>query len=297
MDINTFMIEVYCIVDDFLKDFLQGKRLRQRGPRPTVSDSEVLAIEIVGEFLGFDQDKTLFWFFRQYYGEWFPGLRKIHRTTFVRQAANLWKVKEKFWKHLLTRVEFDASLSIVDSFPLPICRFARANRCRRLRDIAAYGYDEVARQTFLGLRTHLRICWPGVIVDHRLVAANIHDVPVAVDMLTHTRTRGYMLADRNYWNPDVAKEMQEQGLQWLTPFKSSKREKFSWPISLKHKRYRIETIIGQITTRFNIKRVWARDAWHLLSRWLRKVACHTVSVFLCQKMGLPPLQFASLVDL
>ena len=295
MDTNTFLVEVYCIVDDFMKEFLQGKRLCQRGPMPTLSDSEALTIEIVGEFLGFDEDRRLFRFFRTYYAEWFPGLSKIHRTTFVRQAANLWKVKEKLWQHLLRKVDFDPYISLVDSFPVPVCRFARANRCRRLREISAYGYDEVARQTFFGLRTHLRVCWPGVIVDHRLVAANIHDVPVAVDMLENVQ--GYLLGDRNYWNPEVAEEMKAQGLHWLVPFKSSKREKHPWPTYLKHKRYRIETVIGQLVERFQAKKVWARDPWHLISRWLRKVVSHTISVFLCQKAGLSPLQFASLVSL
>jgi hypothetical protein len=295
MDTNTFIIEVYCLVDDSLKTILDGKRLRSRGPLPTLSDSEVLTIEIVGEFLGFDQDKTIFWFFRNYYRDWFPALGKIHRTTFVRQAANLWKIKEQLWLHLLTKIDYDPYLSIVDSFPLPVCRFARANRCRRLRDISAYGYDEVARQTFFGLRTHLRVCWPGVIVDHRLVAANVHEVPVAVDMLS--TAKGFVLADRNYWNPDVFAEMKKQHLFWVAPYKSSKREKQPFPRYLKHKRYRIETMIGQLVDRFSSKKVWARDAWHLISRWFRKVLSHTISVFLCQKADLPPLQFASLISL
>jgi hypothetical protein len=293
MDTNTFIVEVYCLVDDFMKEFLEGKRLRQRGPMPTLSDSEVLTMEIVGEFLGFDKDKAIYWFFRNYYGEWFPGVCEIHRTTFVRQAANLWKIKEKLWEHVLSKVKYDQYISLVDSFPLPICRFARANRCRRLREIGEYGYDEVAKQTFLGLRTHLRACWPGVITDYRLVAANIHDVPVAVDMFFDVQ--GYLMGDRNYWSPEVIEEMRSQGLHWLVPFKSSKREKQPWPRYLKHKRYRIETVIGQFVERFNIKKIWARDAWHLISRWLRKLVSHTISVLLCQKAGLSPLQFASLI--
>ncbi len=35
MDTYTFLIEVYCVVDDFMEEFLHGKRLRQRGPIPT----------------------------------------------------------------------------------------------------------------------------------------------------------------------------------------------------------------------------------------------------------------------
>jgi hypothetical protein len=86
MDIITFLVSVYCLIDDSLA----GQKLRRRGPQPTVSDAEVLTIEIVGEFLGIDTEAGLYRFFRRHFGDWFPGLRKIHRTTFTRQAANLW---------------------------------------------------------------------------------------------------------------------------------------------------------------------------------------------------------------
>jgi len=90
MDITTFMIAVYCLIDDTIA----GTRLRKRGPQPTLRDSEVLTIEVVGEFLGLDTESTIFTHFCRYYSDWFPGLRQITRTTFTRQAANLWRVKQ-----------------------------------------------------------------------------------------------------------------------------------------------------------------------------------------------------------
>jgi hypothetical protein len=50
MDLSTFIVAVFCLIDDRLK----GRRIRQRGPAPKLSDAEVLTIEIVGEFLGID---------------------------------------------------------------------------------------------------------------------------------------------------------------------------------------------------------------------------------------------------
>jgi hypothetical protein len=41
MDATTLLITVYCLVDEWLA----GRRLRQRGPQPILSDSEVLTIE------------------------------------------------------------------------------------------------------------------------------------------------------------------------------------------------------------------------------------------------------------
>jgi hypothetical protein len=290
MDLNTFIVTVFCIVDDWLKG---QPKLRQRGPQPTLHDSEVLTIEVVGAFLGIDTDKGLFMHFRRHYGSWFPALRRVHRTTFVRQAANLWAVKAELWQHLLGDIDFDPEVSLVDSFPVPVCRFARAYRCRRLRGFAAFGKDETIKQTFYGLRTHLRVCWPGVIVGFELAPANVHELTIADDLLEGVQ--GWALGDQNYWSPERIEQWRKQGLQWLVPPKTYKGDHKPWPRSLVQKRRRIETVIGQLVGRFHAKTVWARDLWHLCSRWLRRVLSHTIAVLLCQRVGLSPLRFAELV--
>ena len=101
MDITTFMIAVYCLIEDMIP----GQRLRKRDPQPTLRDSEVLTIEVVGEFLGLDTESSIFTHFCRYYSDWFPALRQITRTTFTRQSANLWKVKQEF-RHCFLRYVF-----------------------------------------------------------------------------------------------------------------------------------------------------------------------------------------------
>jgi hypothetical protein len=44
MELTTFIVSVFCLLDDWLA----GQHLRQRGPQPTLADSEVLTIECVG---------------------------------------------------------------------------------------------------------------------------------------------------------------------------------------------------------------------------------------------------------
>lgn len=289
MDITTFMIAVYCVVDDFLAD----KRLRQRGPQPTLRDSEVLTMEVIGEFLGIETESNIFTHFCRYYADWFPGLQKISRTTFTRQAANLWKVKQELWLVLIQHIPHDPYISIIDSFPVPVCRFARAPRSRCFGEVAAYGHDEVARQTYYGLRAHVRLAWPGVIVDCALAPANIHDTEGAEDLLQNVY--GFALADRNYWKPELMARLKTQGLQLLAPYKSAKRQKQPYPRFLTHMRYRIETVFGQLVERFKAKRMWARDLWHLTSRWMRMFVSHTLAVFFCAQNDLPYLSFAKLV--
>ena len=134
MDLSTFIVSVFCLIDDRIAEF---GRLRERGPTTTLCDSEVLTIEVVGEFLGIDKDTQLFAYFRRHYPHFFPNLRCVHRTTFTRQAANLLKVKERLWQELLGETPHDPTFALAHSLPLPVCLFARAHRCRRFKGEAA----------------------------------------------------------------------------------------------------------------------------------------------------------------
>ena len=228
--------------------------LRQRGPNPIPADSEVLTIECVGELLGIDTDKGLYEHFRRHYRDWFPALGRIHRTTFARQAANLWAVKAQLRQQLLSRVGFDPQVSILDSFPMPVCRFGRAYRCQRLAELAAFGRDEGAKQTDYGLRAHLRVCWSWVIIDGLLAPATFHDPVMAEELLDGVR--GWALGDRAYWSPGRAERLHQQDLCLLAPPSRSVKGKVPrLPGWVTPTRRRIETVIGQLTERYHAKRV------------------------------------------
>jgi Transposase DDE domain len=294
VDLDTFIVEVFCLIDDGLKELPLERPVRSRGPAPVLADSEVLTIEAVGEYLGLDRDSAIYRYFRRHYAAFFPALRRVHRTTFVRQAASLWAVKERLWQRLLGRVPHDPAFALVDSFPVPACQFARAYRCRRFRGEAAYGKDVLVRQTFYGFRFHARVCWPGLISRFVLAPANAHEL-AAVPALTE-HTAGLVLGDRNYHGPPVAEELARRGLALLAPFRWAKRDPAPRRSALLSRfRYRIDTVFGQLAERYHAKKVWARDTWHLWSRLLRKVLSHTLAVLLALEVGLPPLHLADLV--
>ena len=291
MDLSTFIISVFCLVDDHLKGEC---RLRERGPAPKLSDAEVLTIEIVGEFLGLDTDKGIFRYFREHYGEWFPVLGKIHRTTFCRQAANLWKVKERLWKEILSLTPHKPGFALVDSMPLPACLFARAYRCRRFRGEAAFGKDTLLRQTFYGFRIHARVCWPGIITRISVAPANAHELSVLPEIVEGIS--GLVVGDRNYHSPKRREQLAGMGVELLAPYSSKKRDPTPKRSAfLSRLRYRIDTVFSQLTERYSVKRVWARDMWHLTNRLLRKVLSHTVAFLLNHQVGNPPLQLSKLL--
>ncbi len=291
VDLNTFVVAVFCLIDDRLKDL---GRLRTRGPAPTLCDSEVLTIEVVGEFLGLDEDKELFAYFRRHYAHFFPNLLRVHRTTFSRQAANLWKAKECLWQNLLAETPHDPGFALADSFPLPACLFARAYRCRRFKGEASFGKDTLLKQTFYGFRVHARVCWPGVITRISIAPANAHELSVVPELTEWTG--GMLVGDRNYHSPKTKEELAQMGIELLAPCSSKKRDPSPKRSALLSRfRYRIDTVFSQLVGRYSIKRVWARDLWHLMSRLLRKVLSHTVAFLLNHQRGNPPLRLSKLL--
>ncbi len=298
MDLESFTIAVLCRLEELLAELQADpdwRRVRRRGPAPILADSEVLTMEVVGEFLGLDQDVAIYHYFRREHADWFPALPRVHRTTFARQAANLWVVKEQLWGRLLDRVPHDPALSFVDSVPVPVCRFGRAYTCARFRGQAAFGRDTGSKATMYGFRHHLRLCWPGVVRAVSVAPANVHDTDLVPELVEGGL--GQVIGDRNYWDPQLTAELAPAGIRLLAPFK--KRATDPDPggsTRLTRLRWRIETVAAQLVERFHLKRIWARDAWHLTSRVLRKVLSHTIAVCLCLERGYPPLSFARLLD-
>lgn len=78
-------------------------------------------MEIVGEYLGYNKDKDIYQHFKRHWNAWFPDMPD--RSNFVRQCANLWMVKEKFFCYL--NGHRDRWLQIIDSMPIEVVKFVR----------------------------------------------------------------------------------------------------------------------------------------------------------------------------
>lgn len=294
MDLDDLIITWFCLIDEGLQVTLDGKRLRASGPPPTLADSEVLTMEVVGEYLGLEHDTAIFAYFHRHYPHFFPALVHLHRTTFVRQAANLQVMKDRLWQWVRDQIPYDPHLAIVDSLALPVCQFTRAPRCRRFRGEATYGHDHLTHLPFYGFRLHARICWPGVLCQIEVTPGNGQEVDAAEDL--SAGTSGLLIGDRNFWAPRLRTHLAQRGVELLAPFRQRKHD--PWPRlsrDLSRWRYRIDTIFGQLVERTTVKRIWTHDLWHLTSRLLRKVLMHTLAVFTNLADDRPPLHLADLV--
>jgi hypothetical protein len=294
MSIDDFIIAVFCLIDDELSKMLGGKKLRSRGERPALADSEVLTMEIVGEFLGKDGDKAIWEYFTTHWLHFFPKLPC--RTSFVRQAANLCTVKKLLQQKIAARLgAFHDSLHMIDGLPMPVCKFARAHFSQIFKGDAAYGFCAAKKECYYGFKGHIVINSIGVVTEATFAAANIDERDVCPELTS--KIKGFLLGDKGYIRPALQAALAEEGVYLQTPLRNNMQDErpkafVKWILGT---RRLVETVIGQLTERFHIEKVRARDIWHQFSRFWRKLLAHTICVALNMTQGREALQFERLV--
>jgi len=295
MSIDDFIIAVFCLIDDELKKVLEGKKLRQRGPSPGLKDSEVITMEIVGEFLGMGCDKAIWEYFKRHWSHFFPKIPD--RSNFTRQAANLHIVKRLLQENIATNLNaFEDELHIVDGLPIPICKFARAHFSKIFKGEAAYGYCATKKERYYGFRGHIVISSTGVVTAATFTKANIDERDVCPELVE--KIKGLLLGDKGFIRPELQKSLEKQDLHLQTSLRENMKDDrpksfLKWLVGT---RRLVETVIGQLTERFHVEKVWARDIWHQCSRFWRKLLAHTASIRLNLSIGNEPLQFERLIN-
>jgi hypothetical protein len=294
MSIEEFIIAVFCLLDDQLESLLNGRKLRQRGFSTKLTDSEVITMETVGEYLGFDQDKAIWQYFKQHWSHFFPKMPD--RTNFARQAANLHILKQMLHEKLAGLLgAYKDILHIIDGLPIPVCKFARAYFSRIFKGDAAYGYCATKQEHFFGFRGHIVISSCGVITSAIFTAANVDERDVCPDLVSNLK--GLLLGDKGFIRPSLKEELERVHLYLQTPLRKNMQEDrppafVEWMMST---RRLIETVIGQLSERFHIEKVRAKDLWHQASRFWRKLLAHTVCVKINLIQGNEPLQLDKLI--
>lgn len=193
LSMEDLITAVFCCVDDLLKEVTNGKPMGSRGFQPSLSDSEVITMEIVAEFQGIDTDKGIWQYFRRHWFSMFPQMKS--RSTFVRQAANLWQYKQELQQALAIELgAFSDNTHIIDGIPIPLCCFTRARGCRSFPGVANYGYCAAKKETYYGFHGHLLISASGVITSFTLTSASGDEREAIWDIVT--LIQGLVIGDK-----------------------------------------------------------------------------------------------------
>lgn len=286
-DFDEFSLWIYVVVDDIYQQI--APLLKRPGPDPDCSDSELIAMAIIGECRGWHQETELISNWHEH-RDLFPDIPE--RSRFNRRRRNLmWAI------NIIRRVilsQMDLALDqhgLIDSIPIPVVKFHLVPESTGDWEAygARYGRVESKEETIFGYKLHLLITLNGLILNFELAPANAHDLHVGHELLEQ-HTDMEVLGDKAYISADVAAELLRTNRIKLTtlPRRNQQDQVTSEEERIFNKaRQIIETVNGQLAGQFDIETTYAHSFWGLAARLYTKLTAHTICIYLNRLLGNP----------
>lgn len=275
---EDFILLVYAIIDDLYQQFVPSSVSRRRNiTTAKMSDSEIITLSICSELAGIDSENAWYSFVKRNYRHLFPNL--CCRTRFNRTRRNLLQVTELLRQkiHLAFPIP-DSRYFVIDSFPLPVCKFGRAHYCSSFRENGAnYGKCPSKKETYFGFKVHALITLEGYITAFEITPASVDDREGLRD-LAENRLGLVVLGDKGYTGETLFEDMREKGI-CLMSLKPS-NYKTNWPRMLRQLifrfRRRVETVFSQLSEQMNAEKVLAKSYRGLCTRLQNKILGHNL---------------------
>ena len=294
-DFDDFCLWIYFVVDEiWLKITPFFKR---PGPKPDCSDSELLAMALIGECRGWDVETEMLSYWQEH-RDLFPNIPT--QSRFNRRRRALMQAFNMIRKVILQSLDVAQDRQcVIDSLPLPVMKFylVPSSSGDWKASGSTFGKVSSRNETIFGYKLHLLIAMNGVILDFELAPANEFDLQVGFELLSeHTDLQ--VLGDKAYISAERAAQLwKENRIQLQTIPRRNQRKLL--PASCQHLfnavRQIIETVNAQLSNQFNIEVNHAHTFWGLCTRLYTKLAAHTLCIYLNRLLGKPDfLQIKSL---
>ena len=275
---EDFILLVYTIIDDLYHQFVPTSVSQRRNvDTAKMSDSEIITLSICGELAGIDSENAWYSFVKRNYRHLFPRL--CSRTRFNRTRGALLQVTELLRQKLTHSFPIPTSrYFVIDSFPLPVCKFGRARYCRSFRvDGANYGKCPSKKETYFDFKVHALITIEGYITAFEITPASVDDREGLRDF-SENHLCLTVLGDKGYTGEQLWEDMQEKGI-CLMSLKPS-NHKNNWPKEVRQVifrfRRRIETVFSQLSEQLNAEKVLAKSFRGLCTRLQNKILGHNL---------------------
>jgi hypothetical protein len=246
---DDFIVTAFVVIDKTMA--LLGHR---DDVRAGASDAEVLTVAVVAA--------------KYFQNHLARALQVMHLGHYLSGALSASRFNRRLhalrdWLLLLTEalgeVFAQGTVFLIDSMPVPVCKRARAWRCRKVRGRDFCGYCAAKQEKFFGWRLHL-ICTPtGIPLRFDLVPGGLHDL-TPIHELTHGLPPGATVYGDKGYNAasDEATILADAAVR-LVPIRKANMAANLWAdkLALREYRRRIETLYSQLEA-MGLERLRAR---------------------------------------
>ena len=220
MIIYSKITEIFCIVDEFCKEYDQvvdKHLLGNPAKRPLVmSKSEIITIMITFQLSGFRTFKHFYLYYLQkHMQKEFPKTVSYNRFTELMQQ-NLMPLTLFLKTCCLGKC---SGISFIDSTPVRVCKNKRINQNKVFKGIATTGKSTMG--WFYGFKLHIIINDKGEILTFTITQANTDDrTPLKTERFLD-KIFGKLFADKGYIGKELAQLLFVDGVQIITQVKNN----------------------------------------------------------------------------
>jgi hypothetical protein len=246
---DTYIVTAYCVIEDLLKAYGYQDDVRAK-----VSAAEIILVAVVAAQYFQNHHERALWVLIH--------LGDIPRLSVSRFNRRLHALSD--WLYgivtLLGEVFSNGAVYIIDSMPLPVCRRARARRCKKVRGKAYCGYCAAKKEKFFGWRLHLICTADGIPVSFDLRPAAEQDLTPIHELTVNLPAGATVFGDKGYIAADDARTIFEQTGVRLVTIRRKNMSPNRWvdDFDLRLYRKRIETVYSQLE-KMGIQRLHARS--------------------------------------
>jgi len=266
MIIYSKITEIFCIVDEFCKEFDQlvdKHLLGNPSKRPsTMSKSEVITITILFQLSGFRTFKHFYiYYLQKHMRNDFPNTVSYNRFTELMQQSLM-----PMTLFLKTYCLGDCSgISFVDSTPIRVCKPKRIKNNKVFKGIATTGKSTMG--WFHGFKLHIVINDKGEILNFTITQANVDDRTPLKKKSFLNKIYGKLYADKGYIGKDLMQILFTDGLHLITHIKNNMKNSLMTMSDkiLLRKRSVIETVNDELKNICQIEHSRHRSFTNFLS--------------------------------
>jgi hypothetical protein len=293
LDFVTFATIIFVIVDDWLKLYAHYYLSGKVGQKPIFTDSEVLTLMLLQEFMPFHSERRFLNFIKGNYHALFPKL--IDQSQFNRRKRSLRLILNELRKELAKSLDTNlATLYVLDTAPVPVVGYKRPKNKSDFWGSAAYGYCVSKKMHYWGYKFVLLATEDGIPVAFELVPANTDERDAAEEVLSEANFGSIVLGDKGFIDSQRQEEwIKDFGVSVYTFRRTNQKVKNTYEIQqlLKEHLRQIETTLSSLKRVEELEHHNAKTLLGLITRVITKVTAYILRHVLLRFHGIDILNF------
>jgi hypothetical protein len=177
IDLDAFLVIVYCLVDDLYQAKYVPMKPKRRGHKPELSDSEVLTLAILCQWQPDRSENRFVGYVLKHWKRYFP--RMLTQGAFNRRVRDLAGVLCQIGPEVAVLtgafLESRAAYELIDGVPVPLMRRCRGNRHRLFGPEAAIGRGGSDKEWYYGVKLLLAVSPEGLVTGFVFGPANTEE--------------------------------------------------------------------------------------------------------------------------